>query len=409
MKFTACFLILLFLPVNEKTSPLQTPNQYSDDLTGQQIRTDIDRYVEMTETILNDPPVVITSNRSTAADGEMNSYVSLACYWWPNPNTENGLPYIRIDGEVNPETRSEKSDLPNLINMAQRIELLSNAFLISGNEKFAQIAVEQLHAWFINPKTSMNPHLKYAQRVKGRNSGRSYGVIDTWWLIRVVDSFQVLKSSKHWSKETDQELKNWFTHYLNWLRNSEFGQEESRSKNNHGTWYDLQIITFAQFTGQTDFAANYLEEVTKQRIAKQITWSGRQKYETRRPRPVHYSIYNLSGALKLAIDGEKLGVDIKYSSRLMGNNLRSAVEYLIDMVDGTDPGNYRDEQDQTETDILYLNLLLDSLQLYGRPDFKNEAARVYLQITDSKPVWHPAIKMLFTDPEPKTIDNQAGL
>jgi len=93
----------------------------------------------------------------------------------------------------------------------------------------------------------------------------------------------------------------------------------------------------------------------------------------------------------------------------MGNNLRSAVEYLIDMVDGTDPGNYRVEQDQTETDILYLNLLLDSLQLYGRPDFKNEAARVYLQITDSKPIWHPAIKNLFTDPEPKTIDNQTGL
>ena len=31
-----------------------------------------------------------------------NDYVSLGTYWWENPDTDNGLPYIRRDGYVNP-------------------------------------------------------------------------------------------------------------------------------------------------------------------------------------------------------------------------------------------------------------------------------------------------------------------
>ena len=32
-----------------------------------------------------------------------NDYVSLATYYWPNPSTNDGLPYISKDGQANPE------------------------------------------------------------------------------------------------------------------------------------------------------------------------------------------------------------------------------------------------------------------------------------------------------------------
>lgn len=38
-------------------------------------------------------------------DCDANDYVSLARYFWPDPNTPNGLPYIRRDGHVNPEIK----------------------------------------------------------------------------------------------------------------------------------------------------------------------------------------------------------------------------------------------------------------------------------------------------------------
>lgn len=379
LKFVTYIFVLLFLPLNETGNPVNAVIQSSSCITTQDIRSNEKRYLEMAETISDNPPVTITSNRVTGKGGDKNSYVSLACYLWPNPDTENGMPYVRIDGEINPETRSEKSDLPNLINMAQRVELLSNSYQISGDEKFAKQAIEQLHDWFINPETSMDPHLKYAQRIKGRNSGRSYGVIDTWWLIRVVDSFQLLDSSNHWSKETEQELMNWFTHYLNWLRNSEFGQKESRSNNNHGTWYDLQVVTFARFLDQHHFVKDHLEEVTRRRISRQITIFGRQKYEARRPRPLHYSIYNLSGLISLAIHGKELNIDLLNNDRWFSGSLEDALLYLIKNMDGVDPASLIDEFDQTDTYKLYLNLLCDGWNLFQKSEIKSEFDRLSSQ------------------------------
>ena len=35
--------------------------------------------------------------------GDKHDFYSLSRYWWPDPNKPDGLPYIRKDGEVNPE------------------------------------------------------------------------------------------------------------------------------------------------------------------------------------------------------------------------------------------------------------------------------------------------------------------
>jgi hypothetical protein len=35
--------------------------------------------------------------------GDKHDYVSLTPYWWLNPDTSNGLPYVYRDGHVNPQ------------------------------------------------------------------------------------------------------------------------------------------------------------------------------------------------------------------------------------------------------------------------------------------------------------------
>jgi hypothetical protein len=52
--------------------------------------------------------------------GDKHDYMSIAPYWWPNPDTPNGLPYVRRDGEINPE-RDEVSDRKKLDNLVQRV------------------------------------------------------------------------------------------------------------------------------------------------------------------------------------------------------------------------------------------------------------------------------------------------
>lgn len=319
--------------------------------------------IQEAEIIISLPPVTVTSKPAYSWIEDNRIYVSLATYWWPDPNSENGLPYVRDDGNVNPETYSEISDLPRLVEMAQRVELLADAYKLSGEEKYAARAIEQLYVWFVDTETAMYPHLEHAQMVRGLNRGRSYGVIDTWWLVRVVEAISQLQQSEYWSDEIEAGLRSWFTHYLNWLRNSNFGRTEMQTSNNHGTWYDLQVVTYARFVGQDDFARNFLISVSRERIPDQIALSGRQKHESDRPRPLHYSIYNLNGLMKLAIHGRELGADLETNERWFSGRLQDAFIYLVKNMSNTDPKSLRKLHDPTDTDRLYRELLKNGRKL----------------------------------------------
>lgn len=48
-------------------------------------------------------PLSVVTKAVTPPSGDKHDYLSQAPYFWPNPNTADGLPYIRRDGERNPE------------------------------------------------------------------------------------------------------------------------------------------------------------------------------------------------------------------------------------------------------------------------------------------------------------------
>ncbi|MEX0685506.1 MAG: alginate lyase family protein [Balneolales bacterium] len=329
-------------------------------------------------------PISVVHKPEVSTDMDSRNYISMACYWWPDPDSDDQLPYIRKDGHVNPETRSNKSDLPKMIEMAKSVERLAISYDLSLDEAFAEKAIELLDYWFLNEQTAMLPHLEYAQMVKGLNSGRSYGIIDTWWLVRVIESIDLLKNSNHWTTDLERDLKKWFADYTDWLYHGDFGREEVRSKNNHGTWYDVQIVSFGYFSGNEHLAKRHLEEVSLHRIPRQIGYFGKQSLETRRPWPVHYSIYNLSGLIKLAEYGELLNVDIKNEKAFYSGNIENATHYLIDMVRQSDLSGIRDSIDLTDTEVMYLDLLAGAWRLYGNTGFLTELSRVYDDIDNAE-------------------------
>jgi hypothetical protein len=285
-------------------------------------------------------PFSVTFKKPTPPSGDKHDYMSQAPYFWPNPDTTNGLPYIRRDGERNPEI-SRISDHKNLDQMAGAVETLTLAYYFKGNEAYADKAARLLRAWFLEPETRMNPNLQYAQAVLGVNTGRGIGLIETRSLARVVDAIGLLAGSKAWTVSDQKGVENWYAKFLEWMQQSENGKAEAAAKNNHGTYYDVQAASFALFLGKRDLATDILRTAQQKRIARQIEPDGRQPLELVRTKAWGYSVGNLSGLMLLARLGENVELDLWHYETPDGRSIRKALAFLAPFALGESKWSYQ--------------------------------------------------------------------
>jgi hypothetical protein len=132
----------------------------------------------------------IVSKQAAPPSGDKHDYMSQAPYFWRNPNTPTGLPYVRRDGERNPEIE-KFPDHELLDTMVSTVERLSLGYFVTGKREYADRAGEILRMWFLDPSTRMNPNLEFRPSDTGINTGRGIGIIETRGLTRVVDSVGV--------------------------------------------------------------------------------------------------------------------------------------------------------------------------------------------------------------------------
>ncbi len=253
-------------------------------------------------------PFTVMKKKQVPSSGDKHDFVSLAPYHWPNPKTPDGLPYIRKDGQRNPEVEDfqDKEDLPKMVT---NVEILSLAYFYSDNAKYAEKATQLLRTWFLDPATLMNPNLNHAQMIKGENQGRGAGIIDSRHFIRLVDAIGLLGNSKAWTKTDQQGMEKWFADYLNWLQTSENGKEEIDAPNNHGTWYDVQRLTYSLFTGNKALAESIVANIQK-RLAAQLDNNLMFPKEMERTLSLHYTSFNLTAHYNAALLAESLKLNI---------------------------------------------------------------------------------------------------
>jgi hypothetical protein len=293
----------------------------------------------------------IVTKEAVPPSGDKRDYVSQAPYFWKNPKTADGLPYIRKDGEKNPEVkRFPDHDL--LDDMVAAVERLSIAYYFTNKEEYAAKASEILRMWFLDAKTKMNPNLQFAQFVPGVNEGRSFGILETRGLTRVVDSIGLLEGSKSWTKDDQKSLESWFDQYLTWITKSKNGVDEALAKNNHGTHYDVQLVSFALFVGKNDFAKKWIEGVTKGRIATQIEADGKMPLELERTKSWNYSTMNLEGFVTLAELSENVGIDLWSFQGKDGRGIRKAIEFLYPFSNPDSKWKY-DQIEERKTEALF--------------------------------------------------------
>jgi hypothetical protein len=159
-------------------------------------------------------------------------------------------------------------------------------------------------------------------------------LIETRGLTRVVDAVGLLAGSKEWTDADQRGLQEWFNKFLQWMIESEHGRDEAAAKNNHGTFYDVQVASLALFVGKTELAKDILQTARQNRIAQQIEADGRQPLELARTKGWSYSIGNLDGLMLLARLGENVGVDLWNFETPDGRSIHKALDFLLPFAAG---------------------------------------------------------------------------
>ncbi|MGB3802267.1 MAG: alginate lyase family protein, partial [Lewinella sp.] len=264
------------------------------------------RLIDAADSLLTAPLYAVTQKTQLPPSGDKHDYLSLAPYWWPDPEREDGLPWIRRDGEVNPRTRGLDVDVTARRNALGNFFELSLAAYFSDRQAYADRAREQLRTWFIDPETRMNPHLEYAQGIPGRNDGRCYGIIEFRAIMEVITGVELLQHLGELTADERAAFDEWTDAYANWLMTSELGREESARHNNHGTWYDAQLVSMLRFLGREEEARTVLEKAKTERIAAHLAADGSQPEEIERTKSLSYSTMNLEGLTILAYHARRM-------------------------------------------------------------------------------------------------------
>jgi len=278
-------------------------------------------------------PYSVMDKSETPPSGDKHDYMSLAPYWWPNPATPHGLPYIRRDGEVNPDRYTVKDD-GEFNKVQSAVHALGLGYYLTGNEAYAARAVLLLRTWFLDPATRMNPNLNYAQAVMGVNNGRGTGLIDVRGLPRLLDGLTLLSGSPALTQQDETGLHKWFSGYLDWLETSKNGHDEADAKNNHGSWFDQQITGIALFLGNKDLARRVGNAAKTKRIAFQIKPDGSEPLELVRTKSFSYSVFNLTALEWLAVESRQAGVDLWSYRSPEGASIRVDLDYLLPYAEG---------------------------------------------------------------------------
>jgi hypothetical protein len=258
---------------------------------------DHDRILKAAEAALKQEPLTITSSRAQYSEGGPNDFYSNGDYWWPDPSRTNGLPYIRRDGESNPNNFMDHRMAVRQLRDA--VAALGAAYKITGDDRYVTKAVALLQVFFLDPKTRMNPSLQYAQAVPGVSKGRGTGIIDALHLIELPRAIEVMAKSPAFPPETLAGLKKWFQDLADWMVTSKNGQDEAAAGNNHAVAFYLQLAVYAQFCGDEAKLAKCRQRYKEVFVPHQMALDGGFPSELARTKPYGYSIFQLDNMVTL--------------------------------------------------------------------------------------------------------------
>ena len=290
--------------------------------------------------ILTKPTLKVTDIQLPRPSGNIHDYVSVSPYRWPNPDTPDGLPWVRRDGYVNKETRTGIH--PGVV--YGRIHTLALAAFYFGDNGYSEYANRQMYDWFINPDTYIEPHGMYAQAIPGVSDGAVAGLIEFCTCTNLHNGVGVLDCMGLLDEKILAGVQAWFVKFTDWLLTSERGVAEGNGYDNHGAWYDAQVLSAAVFCQRPSVVKSICQKSYNRRIKTLIKPDGSQPAELKRATPMHYSIYALSAMMIFANIADRLGYSEYWG--IDGERgyciLKSAVDFIYPLIKNPEASPYPD-------------------------------------------------------------------
>ena len=341
-------------------------------------------------------PLSVIHKTFVPPSGDLHDYSTIGRYWWPNPDTPNGLPWVRRDGETNPQYFDRDfGDTQRFVDLWRSVTVLARAYYFTGEQAYAKKAAELLRVWFIDPETRMNPHARYAARFPGHWDGKSWGIHGTRQLTLIADAAGLLTNTPHWTNADQAAMRRWLDAYLEWMLTSENGIEEGNTTNNHAVAYDWMVMRLAVFVGRRDLAQQVAEAFKTRRIAAQIEPDGSMPHELKRAKPWRYTGYALEYLFASANLARQLDVDLWHHQTEDGRGIRRALDYLVRQIE-PDPEGPLQEALLKEVDVKRIGPLLGiAARVYDEPDYTRLMERMG---------WDDTLSLIAVSPTAHTMD-----
>jgi len=286
----------------------------------------INTIIESSEQLFFGKPLNIVSGKKRVAPSrDPRDYISLSRYWWPDPDTKDGLPYIRHDGKSNPEL--EEYDYRKITTLENSVTNLGMLYYITGNNRYAARASEILKEWFLDSVTGMNPNMIYAQYVPGMTYLRGTGILDARSIVYALNGAKLIEGSEFWSDKDKEALKDWVKSFLYWMQNSTQGGLERNASNNHGLWYDIIRMGLLYFTEDYSQVKKVIENSLYKRLDLQQESDGSFPHELARTLGLSYTAFALDAFYEANEIAQNVGLDLWKITTPNGRSLAKGVEF----------------------------------------------------------------------------------
>jgi hypothetical protein len=297
-----------------------------------------ERVLRSAARFLRESPITITASTSPRSAGGRHDFFSQGDYWWPDPANPEG-PYIQRDGLTNPD--NFVAHRKALMRLSVHVPALAAAWLLTKERPYLEHAERHLRAWFTDEATLMNPHLRYAQAIKGRVTGRGVGIIDTIHLVEVVRAASVLRSHGVLQRSTAAGLHDWVGKYLTWMTTHEYGITEREARNNHATCWVMQVAEFSRYTGDTGLGAYCRDRYRGVLVPHQVGPDGSFPEELRRTKPYGYSLFNLDAMATVCQILSTPGAPLWTFETADGRGIRKALTFMFPFIEDKERWPYR--------------------------------------------------------------------
>jgi len=159
-------------------------------------------------------------------------------------------------------------------------------------------------------------------------------------MMEVAQSVRVLEKAGLIPSKELHTIKQWFADYLFWVTHHSYGIDEREAKNNHGTCWVMQVMSFSRLTGNDSLQKDCYQRFVQILLPGQLAPDGSFPLELKRTKPYGYSLFNVDAMTMVGYLLKKNYPIVTQFSLNDGRNLQKAIAFMEPFVADKTSWNY---------------------------------------------------------------------